>query len=90
MATVVTNRKASQALRGETVKVTLDATDSAQLANMSIGQVATVDSSNNVGYVSRIDLYGHSFQVTPNMPNSYLESTSQKGYLINSEIIILA
>lgn len=90
MATVVTNRKASQALRGEAVKVTLDATDSAQLSNMTIGQAATIDSSNNDGYVSRVDLYGHSFQITPNMPNSYLESAAEKGYLSNSETITLA
>lgn len=88
MATV-TNRRTVQALKGQSTWVLLNASDSGVLSGLFIGQEATVDSSSNVGYVSRIDLYGHSFQITPNMLNSFLESETVKGYLIASETITL-
>lgn len=88
MATV-TNQKSNQALRGESVKVSLNAADSALLKDMVIGQSATIDSSSNAGYVSRIDEYGHSFQITPNKTVTFLESTSMKGYLAAGETITL-
>lgn len=89
MATV-TNRRTIQALRGESTWILLDASDSAKLAAMTIGQQATLSSSSKTGYVSRIDLYGHSFQITPNRTITYLESSSKKGYLLSGETITLS
>lgn len=88
MATV-TNRKYSQALKGESVLVTLDATDSAQLADFSIGQECTIP-TNKTGYIDRIDLYGHSFGIKPSQPDKALNSDNAPGYLEVSETITIS
>jgi hypothetical protein len=76
MATV-TNRVAASALRGQSVKVTLDSTDSAQLATMVLGTVCTASGSSNTGVISSIDVYGTSFEVTPIQPNKRFDGTAQ-------------
>jgi hypothetical protein len=68
MATTVTNRVASSALRGQGVKVTLDSTDSANLATMVLGTVCTASGSSNTGTIAEIDVYGNSFIVAPISP----------------------
>jgi len=66
----VTNQVASQALRGQNVKVTLYADDAAStLPTLQIGYECTEDSFNTTGYVSSIDVYGNSFEVSPVQPN---------------------
>jgi hypothetical protein len=87
MATV-TNRRASQALNGQSVFVLLNAADSAQLANMTIGQAATFDGK--TGYICSIDLYGHSFKINPAQLNKNLSSTGVLGYLASGEVITLS
>jgi len=68
MATTVTNRVASSALRGQGVKVTLDSTDSANLATMALGTVCTASGSSNTGTIISIDKFGNSFEVAPISP----------------------
>lgn len=88
MATV-TSTIAAAALRGQSVRVNLNGTDSAKLAAMYLGQKATISSSSDVGYIDSIDLYGTSFTVKPSAPNLFWQST-QLGYLAASETVTLA
>lgn len=69
MATQVTNQKASQALKGQGVTVTLDSTDAAELANFSEGMLCTHDQSGRTGTINRVDSYGSSFTVNPIQPD---------------------
>lgn len=89
MAISVTNRKESQALRGETVLVTLDPTDSAKLPHITEGMKATIISSNKTGTVCEVDTYGHYIKIKPQSPATNLESTTTPGYLNISEPITL-
>ena len=88
MATA-TNRLASPALRGGSVLITLDSTETVtKLPSVTIGQKATVGSTSKTGYVSSVDYYGHSFEVTPGNPDLRFDSTAT-GYLSVSEVITL-
>lgn len=87
---VVTNRKASQSLRGASVLVTLDDNDiQTYLPDIIEGQLATNDSSNKTGTVGRVDYYGSSFQVIPIQPDRNFDSVSTYGYLAVSETITI-
>ncbi len=85
--TTVTNRVASQALPGEGVKVTLDATDSAQLVNFTKGDQCVLTSSGAKGYINTIDVYGNSFTVAPVDGNQSFASTSPVGYISSTETV---
>jgi hypothetical protein len=88
MATItVTNQKASQALFGQSVTVTLDSSDSLQLAHIAVGDKIELDSSGNIGYICSIDLYGNSFKANPVDGASTLASTTPVGYLAEDEDI---
>lgn len=87
MSQAFVNRKASQALRGETVIVTVDSTDQANLHLISKGQLATLSSNSKTGTVGRVDYFGNSFQVTPIQPDRDLSSVTPYGYLANGETI---
>ena len=64
------NQLKAQALRGQDVIVTLNASDSSKLSSISVGQeVAIEGTGGNSGIVSSIDSYGHSFKVRPFQPN---------------------
>jgi hypothetical protein len=69
MSINVTNRLASQSLKGQAVIVTLDGTDSAQLENFSEGQLVTADATGRTGTIHRVDYFGHSFSVNPIQPD---------------------
>ena len=70
MATVqITNRKAAQSLKGTAVLVTLDGTDSAQLANFVEGDLVTADATGRTGTIHSVDYKGHSFLVNPIQPD---------------------
>lgn len=90
MATV-TNQRASQALDGQSTMVLLNASDSAQLANMTIGQHCTfgADITLKTGLICSIDLYGHSFKMNPTQLNFNLASNDTPGYLAEGETITL-
>lgn len=87
MAISVTNQKKSQSLQGQAVLVTLDATDAAQLANISEGDLCTVSSSNKTGLVNSVDVFGNSFTISPIQPDKTLESSGIYGYLNSGESI---
>ena len=91
MSTVsFTNRVASQALRGQDVIVALDATDSAKLSSISVGQQASISATSIYGVVSEIDSYGHSFHVTPIQPDFSFASPTKAGYLKASETVVVS
>lgn len=87
MSTNFTNQKASQALRGQAVIVSLNAADSANIPLLAEGQLATNSSSSKTGTIGFIDIYGHSFQVIPIQPNTDFSSASTYGYLAVNETV---
>ena len=84
-----TNRKASQALKGQAVIVSLDGTDSNSIPLLAKGQLATNNSSGKTGTVGFIDVYGHSFQVVPIQEDRDFSSASTYGYLAVSETVVV-
>lgn len=87
MSIAVTNRKASQSLHGTAVLVTLDSTDSAQLANFSNGMLCTNGSSSKTGTINSVDYEGTSFTVSPIQSDRDFASQSTYGYLAVSETV---
>lgn len=85
----VTNQKASQALRGEDVVVTLDATDQANLSSILPGQACSISGVAVYGTVARVDSYGISFEVSPLQPNLDFASPTKPGFLAASETIVI-
>lgn len=85
----ITNQKASQALRGEDVVVTLSAAAQSNLASIVPGQACSISGVAVYGTVSRVDSYGISFEVTPLQPNLNFASPSTPGYLAANETIII-
>lgn len=90
MATNFTNQRASQSLRGQSVKVTVASDEIDDLQNISEGQVATNNSSGKTGTVGRVDYYGNSFQVIPKQPNLDFSSASTYGYLAVNETVTVS
>lgn len=85
MATIqITNRKASQSLKGTSVLVTLDSTDAAQLENFSEGMLVTNDGNSKTGLINRVDYYGSSFSVNPIQPD---KDFGTYGYLAASQTV---
>lgn len=84
MSIQVTNRKASQSLKGTAVTVTLDETDSLQLENLSEGMLVTNDGNSKTGLIHRVDYYGNSFSVNPIQPD---KDFGQYGYLAVSQTV---
>jgi hypothetical protein len=74
----LTNRVASQALRGENTKVTLSAADAANLSSLSVGMLCQGSGFSALGYIYRIDSVGNSFEVIPAQPDLYFGA---EGYL---------
>jgi len=76
------NQVPSQALRGESAKVTLNFAESSNLASFAIGMLCTETTYSTTGLISSIDVYGNSFEVTPIQPdkvfgaNGYLPLTN--------------
>jgi len=87
MSVQITNRKASQALRGQAVLVTLDATDSAQLVNFNQGMICTHDSTGKTGTINRVDYKGNSFSVNPIQPD---KDFGIYGYLAVSDTVTVS
>lgn len=88
MATVV-NKVLANALRGQSVIVTVDSTEAVtKLPNVTVGQKATISSSSRYGYVESVDLYGMSFKVAPRNPDLRFDSTAL-GFLSVDETITL-
>jgi len=87
MSLQCTNTKASQALKGQSVLVTLSATETlSKLPQIATGQKVTMGSTANVGYVYSVDAYGNSFKVSPANPDQHFESV-EAGYLSANELL---
>lgn len=84
MSIQLTNRKASQSLKGTAVTVTLDETDALQLENLSKGMLVTNDGNNKTGLINRVDYYGNSFSVNPIQPD---KDFGTYGYLAASQTV---
>lgn len=89
MSITTTNKIVSPALRGQAVKVHLETTDIAKLATITVGMLATVSSSSKKGYVSRVDLFGTTYCVTPDEPDHLFDSSSTLGQLALNETVTL-
>ena len=87
MATNFTNRKAAQSLAGQSVLVTLDSTDAANLDLLTEGMLCTNGSSGKTGTVGRVDYFGNSFKIKPIQPNRNFDSVSTYGYLAVGETV---
>jgi len=75
------NTISSQALRGQNVKITVDlATQSAEFAQLQVGQLCENAVSGFSGIVYSIDTYGNSFEVSPIQPNLNMGDNSLTGY----------
>lgn len=85
----ITNQKASQALRGEDVVVTLSAAAQSNIVSIQPGQSCSISGVAVYGTVSRVDSYGISFEVSPLRPNLNFASPTTPGYLAASETIII-
>jgi len=85
----VTNEKASQALRGQDVIVTLGTSDQSNLSSIIPGQSCSISGVAVYGTISKVDSYGISFEVSPLQPNLNFGSPSTPGYLDASETIII-
>lgn len=85
----IENKVASQALRGQNVKITVDlSTQSAEFAQLEIGQQCVDNSTMSfVGYVYSIDRYGNSFEICPAQPNLSFLSGVSPGYFIAGEFV---
>jgi len=63
---VLTNRKTSQAQKGQNVIFTFNGADAiTYLSTLTIGQLCTLDSNSKKGYISEIDTQGISFKIKP-------------------------
>lgn len=90
MSLQCTNQKSSPALRGGAVVVTLNGTEAlSKLTQLVLGYKATMGSSSNIAYISSIDAYGYSFEVSPRNPDERFESGSTPGYLNTSELVTI-
>jgi hypothetical protein len=85
----ISNTVASQALRGQNVKITVDlATQSAEFLQINIGDVCVDNNSGTYfGYVYSIDTYGNSFEVCPVQPNVSFISGTIPGYFVSGEFV---
>jgi len=69
------------------VRVNLSAAESLSvLPVLSIGNSCEISSSSKEGLITSVDLYGHSFDVSPKMPNERFDSDTD-GILKVNELI---
>ena len=83
----ITNIKSSQALRGQSVRVFLAQSELGVLQSLQVGQIVEVASTNALGYIVSIDLFGTSFLISPVQPNFNLSSLNTPGYFDAGEIV---
>ncbi len=85
-----TNQLAASALDGQSVVVTLSSSEAlSKLSAITKGQKAVVSSSSKVGYVSSVDYFGLSYEVTPVSLDLRFDSSTTPGVLAASETITL-
>ena len=85
----IINTKASQALRGQNIKITVDlTTQSAEFAQLQVGQFCD---ANPGGFIYSIDRYGNTFEICPRQPNTNMSESGSPGYFLddsNIDIIV--
>lgn len=85
----MTNLVASQALRGQSVKVTLSLEEFANdFIDSPYAQIGTLMYSDGIyGTIGSIDSFGNSFEVIPTQPNLSFSSPDKPGYLkVNASV----
>ena len=87
MATTVTQRTTAPALKGQNVVVSLDATDAAKLANLTVGQTCTI--AGNTGLISELFFGGTTFLIEPNNQGAYFNSSGTPGLLVSGTTITI-
>lgn len=69
--TTIDNLKSAPALRGQSVKITVDTITYPELKtyllNLPIGTLCSQETSGSLGVVASVDRYGDSFEITPNV-----------------------
>lgn len=85
MATTLTNRLSAQALRGQNVVVTLDATDAAKLSGLTVGQTCTI--TGNTGLISELFSGGVTLRIEPNNMGARFDSSGTPGVLASGTSI---
>lgn len=89
MATVnVTNRVAFQALNGQSVRITLDGTDSANLSSFAKGQAVAITGTTVPGVIESVDRYGHSFLVTPKNGIAFSLAPTATPGILNASVAV--
>jgi hypothetical protein len=85
---VITNRKTSQAQKGQDVIFTFNGADAiTYLSTLTIGQLCTLDSNAKKGYISSIDLDGISFKIKP--VNQSLDFASTPQYFVAAQTVTI-
>jgi len=85
---VITNRKTSQAQRGQDVIFTFNGADAiTYLSTLTIGQLCTLDSNSKKGYISEIDTQGISFKIKP--VNQSLDFASTPQYFVDAQTVTI-
>ena len=88
MATTVTNRTASSALKGENPTVSLDRSDTDNvLPNITVGQTCTI--TGNTGLVAEVFSGGNKFKIKPNNMGARFDSSTTPGILSAGEVITI-
>ena len=78
----MTNLVASQALRGESAKVTLSLEEFSSFLGNPLAKIGAVMFTDGIyGTISSIDSFGNSFKVSPTHPNLTFSSPDLPGYL---------
>lgn len=84
----ITNRKSSQALKGQAVLVTLNNADAGALSLFSEGNLATADTSGKTGTINRVDYEGTTFWVIPIQMDRSFDS-GVYGYLASGQTVTI-
>lgn len=89
----VTNIIASQALRGQSVKITINVSDPDQFdafrnleAGFMVSSVGAIDPQNQVGIITSIDKLSNYFMVEPLQPNLSFNGGARALFLNNSDV----
>jgi hypothetical protein len=78
----MTNLVASQALRGQSAKVTLSLEEFSTFLGNPLAQIGTVMYTDGIyGTIGSIDSFGNSFEIVPIQPNLTFSSPDLPGYL---------
>ncbi len=88
MAISVENQKSSQALRGEDVVVTFSDIAQSTLSTIPVGTEAYISGTSVYGFVSRVDVFGTSLEVSPLQDNLDFASPTHPGYLYGGETVV--